>query len=354
MQDGCPFPHHPDQLTVAWLTRCLRQSGVLSVGAVREIDIELNAKWNIAHTAYVSIEYESEVSGTPPRRLFVKIAQAADPLQAVFRGEGAFYREISTKALPLAQCYGVFDDGKTNFISILLEDFSKTHHTVPWPDMPAIEHCEQAVTTLARLHACWWCAGSEQTDALKPVLLANEQRIKGFFEPLFVSFLNDFKEHLDRRQRDLVSCAFRRVADLKSDRVCQGKPITRTHGDPHFWNFLYPDSAPQHDCILVDWEDWRMDMAAADLASMLILHCCPDHREKYEKRLLEHYLDELGKGIGDGDHWESFIEDYRLGHLQNIVVPVFHHHSGHSAESVWRYIERWLTAFETLDCDTLL
>jgi thiamine kinase-like enzyme len=131
-------------------------------------------------------------------------------------------------------------------------------------------------------------------------------------------------------------------------------PATRTHGDPHFWNILYPHDTSHHGCVFIDWEDWRIDMAAADLASMLALHWARERRLQHERRLLRHYLDTLRTETHTAYDWTALNDDYRLGHLQNIIVPIFQHHVA-TPNTIWGpLLQNWLLAFEDLDCAQLL
>ena len=74
------LPHHPKDITAEWLTSHLKRGGGLSAGSVTSVTVQMGDKWNYAHTARVTLEYDEEANHTAPRRLFVKIAGIVDLL----------------------------------------------------------------------------------------------------------------------------------------------------------------------------------------------------------------------------------------------------------------------------------
>ena len=66
---------------------------------------------------------------------------------------------------------------------------------------------------------------------------------------------------------------------------------------------------------LFDWDCWRVDVAADDLAYMLALHWYPDRRRRMEQHLLDSYHAELlASGVRGYDRAE-LAADYRLAAL---------------------------------------
>jgi len=95
-------------------------------------------------------------------------------------------------------------------------------------------------------------------------------------------------------------------------------------------------------------------MGAADLAAMLVLHWTREQRSLYEKALLHHYLDVLRTKTQTDYDWNELQADYLLGHMQNVVVPIFQRHAG-TRQATWLpLLERWFNAFEDLDCRQIL
>ena len=348
------LPHHPSEISTRWLGLCLRHFNGFETAAVANIEVSVNARWNLADTARLRVAYEHGASAELPKQLFVKVAEHDDPLGGIFPGEFNFYNETPTEKLPLAICYGAVREPNSPRSVIVLEDLNPTHSQPTWPTQPSIEMLSEAVTSLSGLHAHWWTGSDSAKTSLEPTLRANEQGLARFFQPLVEKFLESLSTQLSEQQRDSVRAACSEFPRLKQQRAESDLPVTRTHGDPHFWNVLYPDDSAAHGCVFIDWEDWRVDMAAADLAAMLVLHWDCAERRAHECELLRTYHDSLlGASVERYDSQQLFA-DYRLGCLQNIVVPLFQHHTGISADTWQPMLHRWLAAFDDLGGAELL
>ena len=348
------IPSHPNDITVPWLTDCLRQSGALPTGAIAGLATDLAAKWNHAEAAFLTIEYDGKAPAEAPCRLFVKIATHQDPLADIFPGEAAFYAEGLPASLPLAPCHGAFLDPGRGATCLLLEDLRRTHRAVEWPQPPSLPSCEAAVAALARLHGHWWHDTGPDTATFGRALRKNEERLADYFQDLLPGFFEHLGDRLSPERRRLVTAACARLPAVKSDRLTSGKPITRGHGDTHLWNFLYPKAPDRHGCVLLDWEDWRWDIGISDLAMMMALHWSRERRQRQEEILLQRYLEVLRCEVPTGYHWDDLRADYRLGHLQNVVVPIYQRQVGHAQSVWWPHLERWFLAFEDLECGRLL
>ncbi len=350
----CRVPRDPRTITSEWLSARLAQGGGLPSGRVASVAVEPAAKWNLAQLARLAVEYDRQAPPAAPRRLFVKIAPSDVPLAEIFPGEFAFYAEAPARSLPLAPCFGAFRDPQAGLTCILLQDLTATHQPTAWPLPPPVPLCELAVGALAGLHAHWWRAGDAAAGAHAAGLNANERQLASYFQALLPAFFDEMGDRLAPERRDLLQRVCDGVPDLKSRRLAAGRPITRVHGDAHFWNFLYPRDLGRHGCVVIDWEDWRDDFGASDLAMMMALHWYPDRRARHEERLLRGYLAALRRHGVSGYGWDDLRADYRLGHLQNVIVPLFQQQAGHAHASWWSHLERWFLAFDDLDCKALL
>ena len=344
-------PRDPKDLTAQLLTDCFRDNGTLPSGCVAALTVKPLEKWNLAQLARLSLGYDSQTPTTAPRRLFAKIAAHDDPLTDIFPGEFAFYTQTPTEGLPLARCHGALIDRETAVTCLLLDDLTLTHEATPWPLPPSLPRCEAAVVALARIHAHWWHDGD---NGLGADMLSNEIRLATFFQTLLPDFREALGDRLEADRWDIIRTAIDRLPDLKGRRVSEGRAVTRVHGDAHLWNVLYPKDPGRHGCVFIDWEDWRHDIAAADLAYMIALHWYPDRRRRHEEDLLRKYLAALQSEFCTDYGWEDLRADYRLGHLQNIVVPIFQQQADQSHGSWWPHLERWFLAFDDLDCAELL
>ena len=347
-------PRHPNDVSPEWLTARLRADGVLSSGAVTKVTAQKTNDWNMARSARIAIEYDGNANQQAPRNLFVKIMEDEDPYADFIAGEIAFYSEPLPDRLPLATCFGAARDPDTGVTHVLLEDLSQTHTHSRWPLPPSLARCEAAVTALARIHGHWWNCHVSESDAFGIDLRLKRQRFAGHLPNLLAGFLDFVGEAVPADRQDVMRSVCGRLPDLLDERLFGGKPITRNHGDPHFWNIMFPKDPSRHGCVFIDWEDWQYNPPAFDLAYMIALHWYPDHRARHEEHLLGVYHNALLGEISTGYSWEDLMADYRLGHLHNFIVPLFQLKMGEPSEGWWPHVERLFLSFDDLDCAALL
>ncbi len=87
---------------------------------------------------------------------------------------------------------------------------------------------------------------------------------------------------------------------------------------------------------------------------MMALHLYPVRGSRYVHGLLRVYHDALMEELSVAYDWNDLQADYRLGHLQNVVAPVYNQHLKLHPAIWWTQLERWFLAFEDLSCADLL
>ena len=343
MSDETRVPARVEDIDPAWLAGVLeRETGIACT--IAEITCEPMPVWNVAETARLHVRYATGGEKMPDP-LFVKIARDPDPLGDIFPGECAFYRGAE-RGLPLVPCLAALRDGQSGATCLLLEDMRATHEATTWPLPPTLERCEGAMRAWAAIHVRW--AGTRF-----PAYHAREDTLAGHAAILLPGLLDTLGDRLPRERRILLERVCACIPALKARRQDDGGSLTRIHGDAHFWNVLYPRDPVRHGCVLIDWEDWRVDFAALDLALAMAMHWYPDRRARHEKALLRTYHEAVLEA-GGTVAWDDLLADYRLAHLCNAVIPIFQHHAGHVHMSWWSNLERWFLAFDDLGCNGLL
>lgn len=250
-------PRHPNDVSPEWLTARLRANDVLSTGAVTAVTVAKSNDWNMARSARIAIAYDGEANRQAPRSLFVKIMEDEDPYADFIAGEIAFYSEPLPARLPLATCYGASRDPETGVTHVLLEDLGDTHLLSRWPLPPSLARCEAAVTALARIHGHWWKDNVSETDDFGMDLRLKRERFAGHVPNLLAEFLDFIGEAVPADRQEIMRSVCGRLPELLDRRLFGGKPITRNHGDPHFWNIMFPKDPSRHGCVFIDWEDWQ-------------------------------------------------------------------------------------------------
>jgi len=346
-QTTISIPRTAEAITPSWLTEVLRREADFATCTVTSVTPQVAPKWHIAETALLKVEYEEGASSALPAHLFTKINHVVDTYADSFPGEQVFYRDLRTEELPLARCFAALSDDETGATCILLEDLSRTHMASRWPLPPTLDMCRRAVEAIAIVHAHWWGAPSQQ-------LAQREDKLAAHLLDMLPGFFDRLGDRLPTERRALLTTACARIAGLKRARFESGKPVSRIHGDAHFWNVLYPRNPETHACILIDWEDWRIDTVASDLAMMIALHWYPDRRERFEETLLRNYWDMLNGAVETSLTWDDFMLDYRIGHIWNAIVPIYQEQMESSHGSWWGHLERWFMAFDDLGCRELI
>src|SRR5262249_61757705 len=61
-----------------------------------------------------------------------------------------------TPGPPIVRCYDAAFSPASGHGYLLLDDLAETHSHPIWPLPPSVPSCEQAIDSLAMLHAKWW------------------------------------------------------------------------------------------------------------------------------------------------------------------------------------------------------
>ena len=261
------------------------------------------------------------------------------------------YEHILTSEveLPVMKCFGVLDEGAEKPLSLLFEDLTDSHSQTTWPIIPNASDCEGAVATLAKIHANWW-GKTTSLDRHKPVVEPHQDanHLATFF-PSFVDFVGEYLSPVRIAHYEHV---FANLDTLLSNRMTMNN-TTLLHTDPHFWNFLYPKNHNQDRYVIFDWPLWRTGLGGWDLAYMIGLHLYPEHRQRFEPRLLNKYLLVLNEEGIDCDYQDVHL-DYRIGVIVGLLMPVMEFSWKNPTISWMPKLEKALAAFEELNCGELI
>jgi hypothetical protein len=354
-----------EQVTPDWLTRTLREAGVLPAGRVVAVEHSAVVAWN-SDSYFLTLRYSDRAPDGAPRRLFLKLSRWG-------REEIEFYRFSADKRdglTMLVPCYDAQVATGDDTAHLLLADLSATHFTpitkpmiLVGDTMPSEQHLECMVDTIASFHAYWW---------EHPHLGKGFGRIRNWFDGE-----DGYRKHTERRRRELdafleganrrivdevgglyerVLAAFPRLWDrYLADRFGPMRAVTLSNGDCYFVQFLCPHT-PGDTTYLIDFDSVSANLPAYDLVYMFATFWTTEQRQEggREERLLRRYHDVLlARGVS-GYTWDDLLTDYRLCVLYMAFDPVFDYASG-ASEAYWVPKMRCLTgAFRDLDCMGLL
>jgi hypothetical protein len=350
-------PSLPPAASAEHLTAALRKSGALGDGSVREVTVESSRDTLVSHITRLRLNYDGSAPDAP-RSVILKVAHAAwaDKLWMAGRHETAFYAEVAPlmPAGLVPRCFEASCNEDTRAWHLLLEDLTDTHFIgTPWPLPPTLGQCEQIMRARARFHAAWWddprlgsTVGSWLDDGdLNAQIESLEKQTA-----LFIERQND---RLSFERRDLYARLLNAGSRLQA-RYRSRRNMTVVHGDAHVWNIFLPKDEGQDSALQFDWDCWRVDVATDDLAYMMAVHWYPDLRRRAERRLLDHYHEELlARGVRGYDR-HALDEDYRLSALWHITTPLWQEANSLPPAIWWNNMERIFLAVDDLGCRELL
>jgi hypothetical protein len=346
------------RITPDWLTRLLRDRGVIDRGTVTAVSVRTSRSTSVSDLVWLEVQYSANSPDSAPARLLLKVSKPShDPeqLSKFAKNENEFYTRLAPGMVdpPLVRCYDAVYAPETGRSHILMDDLSETHLQPEWPVPPSRAHCEQAVDCLAHVHASWW----EDPRLGKGIgELFSEQALEDAFHwttqkvGQFMSFMGDRLSAERCRTLETTLPFLPRVWR----RFTKNKNLTIVHGDAHHWNFLYPQDPGKGRVYLIDWALWNIRPGTNDLAYMIALSWYPERRALWEKDLLGRYHAGLVANGVAGHDWNSCWRDYRLAVTSQMFTPIGQWANKIPARVWWPNLEKAISAFQDLGCAELL
>ena len=353
-----PTISSPEDVSAEWLTAALSGSGVLDRGEAVAVRVTFSKTLQVSQVAHLEIKYSPDVPASAPRKLFLKLSLQDESTAAqpnIRNSEIDFYRTVASKtpSPELINCYHATLASEAGESVLLLEDLSETHLQSPQREAPSLEFSRSAVECLARFHAHWWDDPRVGTEVGK---IFDAAWLGSFLSDLetsvgrFLSFLGD---DLSGRRRAIYKKLLA-ASPVIWGRLTDHSGLTVTHGDTHWWNFLFPKDPSADRTKIFDWQLWHIDLGPRDLAFLVALGGFAERRPRTEMQLCRLYHEKLlSSGVGDYP-WDKFWNDYRLSAIRNLNIPVIFWSQGKHRQTWSNALERAVQAFEVLGCNELL
>jgi thiamine kinase-like enzyme len=346
----------PDQITPAWLTAALNQSGLPVT--VNHVQVEANQSTN-ARMVRLHPTYSADSPPAAPPDLLLKICAGDD--NSFGRSEVDYYTRdyLHLPNAPIPRCYHAAYSAEPRRYHLLLQDLSASHQPA-WDQTPTLPYALALAEAIATLHAHWWsaerlAAGNHPLpdEATLGRYLAN---IRPGLEPLIAEMGAALEPYQSQSLRDI----FTHHPALMSQRALDPNGQTLIHGDPNPGNILTPKHGSGR-VYLIDRQpfDWSLTtwLAVSDLAYVIVHWWQPEHRRQFQFPMLRHYHQQLPQHGITGYSWEQLVQDYKLAAVQSIYVAVawcVDERERTTMRWVWQpQLEKALTAFFDLDCPTL-
>ncbi|GHO49152.1 oxidoreductase family protein [Ktedonospora formicarum] len=344
-----------DGITPTWLTQILRHSGALTQGEVHAIEIQSTGAFN-SHTNYLSLRYSPEAPPEAPTHLVLKQNTQEEWCKQAQAREVRFYQTIT--ALPnhpqvIAPCYAAAYDEQSGNSYLLLQNLSETHRQPVTRDesidtsgsVPSPDYIEATIETLAHLQAFWWEHPLLTTEVARAGMwLTHEAPASRYIQTRTQAWEQFVTRQAGAALPVEVRAGYERwLAHMPryweqhlEPRFRTGSKQTLLHGDAYFSNFLCPRHLPGA-TYLIDWQGPEVHIGALDLANMLATFWTPAqrHEEQREVRALRHYYDTLTAHGVRHYSWDELLDDYRIGLIEWLYMPVWDANNGSSHDYWW-------------------
>ena len=309
------FPRSPDEVTVAWLDRVLRDSGALPAGRVN------GAVPTVVGTGQMgtSVRYALDVDGGAPaglRSVVCKFA-SSDPTSRstgltlrTYEVEVSFYRDVArTVGMCIPACHFADIDLATGEFVLVLEDLAPC---VQGDQLAGctVNQAALAMTELAKLHAPRWNDGTlAGVEWLNRNGTDEAHAFSEMFLPqLLPGFLERYAGRLTADEVRLAELLMGRIGRFVRDRP---GPRAVQHGDYRLDNMLFGTAEGGHPLAVVDWQTVVWGPPAFDASYFLGAGLQVEDRRRHERDLVRAYYDGLRAGGVTDYGWDDLWRDYR-------------------------------------------
>jgi aminoglycoside phosphotransferase (APT) family kinase protein len=281
---GKSLPTGPDDVTPAWLTAALRESGAIDRG-VTQVAWESvgDDRGFTGALARLTLRYgDADATRGAPRSLVAKFSTVARAMREV-----RFYEEIAPLGgVPVPRMYfGAVEKGSGQVV-LLLENL----HGAQAGDVLkgcSPDEAARVIETIAPFHGRWWKQIPEAALGWLPQWGGDHHARQERYNRQAVLFLAQFGGTLPMPIRDLVARlhdGYTTVLDALA-----AAPATVIHADFHLDNILFnpPDVAPS--VVVLDWQSVCRGSCAIDIAHFVFGSLNVDDRRAVADDLLHHY-----------------------------------------------------------------
>lgn len=346
-------------VTPAWLTEVLAQSGALQQGAVSGFEVD-KGRGNWSANARLKVAYTPGAQGALPQNLFIKMVNT--DLEDEFFGasEVTYYTHdyVDVPDAPLIRCYSAAYSEELRRYHLLLDDVSHTHIEAA-KKPPTLEFGLALAEGLAALHAHWWGA-NRLTEAHAPFHSADHiQAFVRIAEPGVPYILKHFSASLKPHWPEMIQTFFTQHPQAMIARSKNPEGFTLIHGDVGHYNILIPREGVRP-LYIIDHQpfDWSLTtwLGVYDLAYAMVLDWETEARREWEIPVLRHYHASLRQRGIQTYSWKQLYDDYRLCIAMGIYIATEYcrGEGGARLVDVWLpMLQRALTACDDLNCAEL-
>jgi hypothetical protein len=294
-------PETPDELTPAWLTAALAETGVLCHGAVAAAEWEhVGEEYGFTGlVAHVRLQYEG-AEGDVPRSLIAKLPMAQGNSVSGYRAlqerdpalarryyercvrEERFYRKIRATFAPTLY-YSAVDDVRRSVV-LLLEDLTAGRQGDVL-DGCSTEDAALVIEEIAPFHARWW--GERAPVHAFPRGGGDHDERQERYAGQADLFLERYGDALPAAVQSVIDRLRSRLAGVRAELGAGAK--TLIHADLHLDNVMFDARGDGRSALVLDWQTASVGSPAWDVALFLFGSLSVDDRRAAEDALLDRY-----------------------------------------------------------------
>jgi hypothetical protein len=319
------LPSGPAEVNAGWLTRALRESGVIAKAAVTAVEHEIIGEGVgvLAQLARFRLSYDTPEEGAP-RSLVGKFPATAPENRDLanhfrfYEREVRFYEQIAEEIeLRTPRRYFSHFDDETNEFALLMEDLSEARCGNQVAGC-AREEAARTVLSMAPFHATWW--NKVDISRLNWIPYGNDP-INHFAE----SSYNDGWDNFARNFGDRLSPRAMAIAERLKTKIIAIEdafatpPRTIVHGDLRYDNLFFGNDGGM---AVADWQIVLRARGPYDVGYFLSQSVNPDDRRAIEMDVLRQYHELLcERGVKDYS-FSDCLDDYRRTAMFCLVYAV--------------------------------
>ena len=315
-----PIPDGPEEVTPQWMTSALQDSGAIR-GRVAALEATPIAQGVGILSTMLRCRLRYEGDSTGPPSVVVKLEPQRElyrqRIQAMhgFEHEIRFYRDVAPQA-PMRMPTLFFGGFNEHAGALVLEDLG---HLKAGNQVHGLNNLEAiaAARWIARLQARFW--NSEALDTLEWMPLHDERLTAKYaetwdhFEEVYGLRLGAEAIAIGRRLRDSLDW-------IRSE--IEKRPVTVCHGDYRADNLFFGEVGSPEEVVAIDWAFCGRTLGALDPTRLLGGSEPPAERNRHQLEIFAAWYERLqSEGVKDYP-LEAALDDFRLGALLNLCVPV--------------------------------
>ena len=312
MSTRSALPVGPAEVTPEWLTEALRERfPTASVTSVQVLEVRHGTN------SHARLRLEYGVASGVPEGAFLKLPPL-DPVRreavngtGMGRREALFYRTLADRVpMRVPRPYVArFDEGSGDFV-LLIEDLESTGCTIP--DTVAALSFDQAALAMIDYAALHVRYEDDERRAHEAGWVERMPRGSDFGTTMLQYGLDHHRDRLTDPFAELAKLYIEQQSALEE--IWERGTVTVLQGDSHIGNLFEDHGHPG----FLDWGLIHLGTPLRDVGYFICMALSPANRRKYERELLERYLQARREIGGEPMTFDEAWQLYRVHAAYNV------------------------------------